>query len=241
MFKVPIHFPRSALRRFPMQSPNVNAYHSCQAEIKMVQFSDWDLWTYCGGAGTSHAMLCVFDYFQILPYTTLEFDIYPFLNPPVVPDTPYLCNLRSPALSATAEAFRDAMIAQVNAYAARFGNIFPDMASLKAIPWLQPNPTLPWQGLKFLMPWGMLGSMAGNFIWNGPVEHVSSGLLGVDNPLIYGIRGKSRHIFGARYPYRDDYYGSYYYAPEPPPREPPRSPSFAAKPSSSQRALVIRA
>jgi len=200
MFKVPQHFPQSAIRRLPQQAAIVNTLHSCHQEIVVPGFTTAELASFkTGPPAADYASLLVRDHNQILPYTTLEFLID--VDSRYGADTPYACNLWTDTGNTAAQATAQ-MVAQINVYARVFGVQFPDMANMRARA-ISGDPD---NSFIIYMPWGMLGEA--DFDWDGPnPEGVLPGNFGVDNPLIFGIIGPRRHVFGVRYPYRDDYYG----------------------------------
>lgn len=203
MFKVPIHFPFRALRRIPHQAPNVSPLQSCQAEI-LIHISSGAAILAWGIAQTEDFMrVTVTDVDQILPYTTLDLQIW--TTSMAGGDAPSDWNI--PVVvgdTATADAVAVAVAAAINSWV-QIMMAFPDVASMRASPILTASggPSVMWY-----LPWGMLEnpsvSAAGPL---GDEGTTTDGNIGVDNPFMIGIIQKRRHLMLARYPYRDDYYG----------------------------------
>jgi hypothetical protein len=205
MYRAPMTLPPRLVRRIPKQLPKPDPIHSSQAEIYWTAVSsDAQIAAWLTGP-PSHpcGSLTVDDTHQILPYTTLEFT-FKSGGTPFAADTPYQCNLFSSTGQSNAQV-RDRFVTQINAYAATWGRLFPDMRSLRAIP---TDPVMPGEkSLRIFLPWGMLG--AASFTLDGPLSTsvIVGANIGIDNPLFYSILGKRRHVFGIRNPYRPDYYG----------------------------------
>lgn len=198
--KIPGHYSRNVIRRFPKQAIRVDQIHSCQQEISVVGFTAAELAAFQTGPPLEdYASVTVDDVNQILPYTTLEFTVD--LDAPFQADTEYSCNLFVTTGQTAAQASAQ-LATQINAYAATWGAVYPDMVSLRSTYVATPTPHF-----MIYMPFGMLGPAS--FVYNlpGGIGAAAGGYPGVDNPLIFGILGKRRHVFGVRYPYRDDYYG----------------------------------
>jgi hypothetical protein len=200
MFKVPGHFPRKAIRRLRGRGPRVSAFQSVQSEISLLGFTATELQTFLTGPPIEAFASIIFDDIdQILPFTTLEIRIGMTVAPGV--DDAFTCNTFVTAGQTAAQAVAQ-VCTQINAYARVFGLQYPDMASLHAM--RDPSSVQP--AFLFQMPWGMLG--ATTFLWDGPNSgEGANGNPGVDNPLIFGLIAKRRHVFIVRNPYRDDYYG----------------------------------
>ena len=206
MFKIPIHLPKSALVRLPTRATETgglppNRLHSSKQETWLVMFSDAQLQTFLTGPPIeTFASLTFQDADQILPYTTLEFQIGHTAAPGA--DTPWQCGLFTTTGQTAVQAGAQ-LAAQINLYASTMGAQYPDMRSLHAMAGVVATvPTLIIQ-----MPWGMRGGA--NYTYAGPGGYgaLSRGPDGVDNPLFLALWDKKRAIFPVRYPYRDDYYG----------------------------------
>src|SRR5512136_2100867 len=208
VFKIPVHLPRQAIKRLPRPAPlNWNPTilpsgfpYSTQQEIEWLIPSNAALSTWMAGPPSHpYQFLRVQDHQQVLPYTTLTFTLIADDVGPS-PNTAFECNMGLDT-GMTGQQARDSVVAQINDYARTFGQLYPNLRSLHAVPVL----TQP-QALIIRMPWGMTGF--GVFTEASPVGTAPSNrTAGVDNPLAFGILGRRRHIFGARNALFGPYYG----------------------------------
>lgn len=202
MYKIPVAVPQSALVRFQARALRPGPLQSVKQQISLVSFTDAELQTFeAGPPSADYASLLVADHNQILPYTTLEFQISH--NAPVNAPTPYLCPMFT-STGMTAAQVRDWIVLQINDYARVQGQSFPDMRSLHAL--ADPASVIP--AILIEMPWGMLDYA--DTTWDGPGggEAVVDSLPGVDVPLFPALWGPGqRGIFGIASAYRADYYG----------------------------------
>jgi len=207
MFKVPIHFPLRAIRRIVHQAPHCGPMHSCQAELDILVSSGPDLLAWQIAQTEDYMFVQVTDEYEILPYSTLELQIYAFSSGGGTGTEDWTIDCEVGDLD-TADQVAVKVAAAINAWV-QLKISQPtrslDVKSMRAIAVLASDrgPST----VKWYMPWGMLGNP--NISQIGPLDEGTTlnGEEGVDNPLMIGIVQKRLHVFGARYPYRDDYYG----------------------------------
>jgi hypothetical protein len=195
VFRVPVNYPRSAIRRIRSQTDPVPRLKSCQQETYLRTSNYADIGTYLATPGASVDLILT-DVDQILPYSTLTFNVDQDSAGGV--DTAYEAYLFLLAADTTRPLAAVRLAGQINAWVGIFGAQYPDLSSLRAVA----------QGDNVIiyMPWGMLGLASGTYTGPEGVDGFTAGNPGVDNPLAYGILGKRRHIFLCVYPFRGDYY-----------------------------------
>jgi hypothetical protein len=203
-FKVPnVRFPQHAIRRLPRQASAVHYPYSCQQEIVVTCPSNAQLSTWLDGP-PSHSRLTILlqDFDRVLPFTTLTFTSVADDEGPA-PHTGFECNMTTET-GAGSQDVRDYWIEQINDYATQMATRYPNMRSLKA---LTVSTLIPgFYRMRILMPFGMIG--AAGPIYSGPVSgEARAEFSGVDNPTVYGILGKRRHVFGVKNPLLGPYYG----------------------------------
>lgn len=212
VFKVPAPIPLNSLRRLRKQ-PGANALadannwqdagfpYSTQQEIQITQVpSNATLSTWLAGPPSHPFMhITVQDTAHVLPFTTLAFTLIADDVAPS-PNTAFECNMGLDT-GMTATQARDSVVTQINDYARTFGQLYPNLRSLHAVPVITQA-----AALVIRMPFGMTGF--GVFTEASPVGTAPSNrTAGVDNPLAFGILGRRRHIFGARNALFGPYYG----------------------------------
>ena len=195
MLPINTHYPRRAIFRIRSQTLQCPRLKSCQQETYLRASNYADVGTFLLTPGAV-VHLVLDDTDQILPYTTIEFDIKQDVP---VPSAPFVFGLFLLAIDNTRAKAALTLASQINILAGFFGKQFRDMSSMRAVA----------QGDNVIiyMPWGVLGPASGFYTGPEGVDGFTSANPGVDNPLIYGILGKRRHISLARFPFRDDYYG----------------------------------
>jgi hypothetical protein len=196
MLPIRSHFPRQAIHRIPHQGSHVPPLMSCQGELFLRAPTYSALSTFLSSPGNV-CQLIITDTHQILPYTTLTFQIN--LDSPSTTDTPYIGYLYLTPTENTTGAAAIFLAQQINDYANEFRLKHPDMASLHARAF--DVATI------IYLPWGMTGTPLATYTGPGGVESLFIGVPGVDHPLIYGLIAKRRHVFRVRFPFQDDYYG----------------------------------
>jgi hypothetical protein len=210
MFKLPVHFPPKAIRRIRHQAPRVSQLQSCQAELNLKVTSGATLlaWQGVGGITNPYAWATIHDINQILPWTTLEIEIWCASTTGGSPESQWNIPVEVPDASTTMQV-ANAVVLAVDTWVLHMTHlipVLPDVASLRAVATPTVDPDV--ANVRLYMPWGMLGNP---FVSSdGPnigQPMCPPGNEGVDNPLVFGLIAKRRHVFGVRYPYRDDYYG----------------------------------